>query len=48
MNVRARHGAHYFITFIDDFTKYSDIYLISHNLKHRNASKDIVDWLRIN
>ena len=30
MNVRARHGAHYFITFIDDFTRYGHAYLISH------------------
>ena len=30
MNVRARHGAHYFITFIDDFTRYDHVYLISH------------------
>ena len=30
MNVRARHGAHYFFTFIDDFTRYGDVYLISH------------------
>ena len=29
-NVRARHGAHYFITFIDDFTRYNYVYLISH------------------
>ena len=30
MNVRARHGAQYFITFIDDFTRFGHIYLISH------------------
>ena len=30
MNVRARHGAYYFITFIDDCMKYGQIYLISH------------------
>ena len=30
INVRARHGATYFITFIDDFTHYSHVYLISH------------------
>ena len=30
MNVRARHGTHYFITFIHDLTRYSNIYLISH------------------
>ena len=30
MNVKARHGAYYFITFIDDFTRFGHIYLISH------------------
>ena len=33
MSVRARHGTLYFITFIDDFTHYSHVYLISHKLK---------------
>ena len=33
MNVRASHGATYFITFIDDFTCYSHVYLISHKSK---------------
>ena len=30
MNVRARHGAQYFITFIDDLTRFNHVYLISH------------------
>ena len=30
MNVRARHGANYFITFIDDFKCFGHVYLISH------------------
>ena len=30
MNVRARHGTNYFITFIDDFTYFGHVYLISH------------------
>ena len=30
MNVRARHGANYFITFIDDFTHFGHVYLVSH------------------
>ena len=30
LNVRARHGADYFITFIDDFTRFGHVYLISH------------------
>ena len=28
--MRARHGADYFITFIDDFTRFGNVYLISH------------------
>ena len=30
MNERARHGANYFITFINDFTRFGHVYLISH------------------
>ena len=30
MNVKARHGASYFITFIDDFTRYGYVYLIAY------------------
>ena len=30
MNVRARHEGNYFITFIDDFTRFGHVYLISH------------------
>ena len=30
INVRARHGVNYFITFIDDFTRFGHAYLISH------------------
>ena len=30
MSVRARHGGVYFITFIDDFSRYGHVYLISH------------------
>ena len=30
MNIRARHGAWYFITFIDDYSRYGNVYLISH------------------
>ena len=30
MNVRARHGAYYFITFTDDYTRFGIVYLISH------------------
>ena len=30
MNVRTRHGANYFIIFIDDFTRFGHVYLISY------------------
>ena len=30
MNIRARQGVVYFITFIDNFTRYGYVYLISH------------------
>ena len=30
MNVRARHRGVYFITFIDDYTRFGHVYLISH------------------
>ena len=33
MNVRARHGGFYFITFIDDYTHCGHFYLISHKFK---------------
>ena len=36
LNVKARHGASYFITFIDDFTRFGHIFLISH--KHEAIS----------
>ena len=30
MNMRAGHGANYFIIFIDDFMRFGHVYLISH------------------
>ena len=33
MNLRARHGANYFIMFIDDFTRFDHVYLISYKSK---------------
>ena len=39
MNVRARHGGKYFITFIDDFTQFSHVYLISHISKALDCFK---------
>ena len=39
MNVRARHGAQYFITFIDDFTRFDPVYLISHRYEALDCIK---------
>ena len=33
MSIKARYRALQFITFIDDFTRYSHVYLISHKLE---------------
>ena len=33
MNVKAIHSACYFITFINDYTKYGHIYLIAHKFE---------------
>ena len=33
MNVRARHGVTYFLTFIDDYSHFGYVYLISHKLE---------------
>ena len=33
MSVRAQHGAIYFITFINDYTRYSHLFMISHKSK---------------
>jgi hypothetical protein len=37
MNIRARHGGSYFITFIDDYTQYGHVYLISHKSEALNC-----------
>ena len=39
MNIRARHGAQYFITFIDDFTRFGHVYLISHRYEALDCFK---------
>ena len=39
MSVRARHDTLYFITFIDDFTHYGHVYLISHR-------SEVLDWFK--
>ena len=33
MNVRARHGGNYFIIFIDDFTRFGYVYMISYKFE---------------
>jgi hypothetical protein len=33
MNVRARYGGNYFIIFIDDFTRFGHVYLISYKFE---------------
>jgi len=30
MNVKAHHGVFYFLTFIDDYSRYGYVYLLSH------------------
>ena len=39
MNIRARHEAQYFITFIDDFTRFSHVYLISYRYEALDCFK---------
>ena len=37
MNVKAKYGASYFITFIDDYSHFGHIYLIFHKLEALNC-----------
>ena len=39
MNMGARHGAEYFITFIDDFTQFGYVYMISHKFEALDCFK---------
>ena len=39
MSVKVRHAVSYFITFIDDYTLYGHIYLISHKFKALDCFK---------
>ena len=39
INIRARHGAQYFITFIDDFTRFGHVYLIFHRYEALDCFK---------
>jgi Integrase core domain len=42
MNVRARHGGRYFITFIDGYTRYCHVYLISHKSESLTCFKKFI------
>ncbi|KYF37980.1 hypothetical protein SMIM3I_02226 [Streptococcus mitis] len=46
MSVRARRGTLYFITFINDFTCYSHVYLISHKLEILNYFKSYINLVK--
>ena len=39
MSVKARHGASYFITFIDDYTRFGHVYLIAHRYEALDCFK---------
>jgi len=41
--LQTRHGASYFITFIDDFTRFEHIYLISHKSEAMRCFKNYVN-----
>jgi len=40
--VKARHGAFYFLTFIDDYSRYGYVYLLSHRYEAFNVFKHFV------
>ena len=45
MNVDARGGYRYFLTFTDDLSRYGYIYLMKLNLKHlKNSKNSRVKW----
>ena len=45
MNVEARGGYRYFLTFTDDLGRYGYIYLMKQSLKHLKSSKNFrVKW----
>ena len=46
MSVRARHEASYFITFIDNFTRYDRIYLIAHKSEALDYFKKYVTEIK--
>ena len=42
MNVKACHGAFYFLTFIDDYSRYGYVYLLSYNCEALDVFKRFV------
>ena len=47
MNVEARGGYRYFLTFTDDLSRYGHIYLMKLSLKHLKSSKNFRVKLKI-
>ena len=45
INVRARHGAYYFITFIDDYSRYGLVYLISNKSEALSCFKTFMNMV---
>ena len=45
MSVRARYGAFYFITFIDDFTQYGHVYLITHKSEALSCFRQYINFV---
>jgi len=39
MRVKARYGANYFLTFIDDYSRYGYVYLLSHRYEALDVFK---------
>jgi len=46
MNVKARHGAFYFLAFIDDYSRYGYVYLLSHRYEAFDVFKRFVDEVK--
>ena len=42
MNVKAHHGAFYFLTFIDNYSRYGYVYLLSHRYEALDVFKRFV------
>jgi len=42
MNVKARHGSIYFITLIDDYSRYGHVYLLPHHYEALDVFKRFV------